>query len=317
MRLLALIGALAILVAAPAGASGQVLTKRVTDDAHLLSEVNIADLSARLAKLETETGAQVVVYTTPSLNGQDIETFSNTVFRETGIGQKGKDNGVLLVVAPTERKVRIEVGRRLEPTLTDADAKMIIVNVMKPYLHKGGTDNWPVAIRNAVVSIENYVRQDYVEQTASQEPEIKTAWPSDVVLVVMMFGFVALVLVGVELVTRRRHKPKTESYVPPPVEHERSVSRRYPSAYMDDDDDYRRRRYRSRASGALAGAAAAEAYRSRDSYSRSDDGGRSSYSDSPSFGGGSSDSFSFGSSSDNSFSGGGGDSGGGGASSDV
>ena len=102
------------------------LTGRVVDTAHLLSGADRAELTADIAALETRSSDQLVVVTLGSLQGYEIEEFGYKLGRFWQIGQKDKDNGVLLIVAPNERKVRIEVGRGLEPILTDALSKSII-----------------------------------------------------------------------------------------------------------------------------------------------------------------------------------------------
>ena len=104
------------------------LTGRVVDDAHLLTPADKAAIEADLKALEAKSSDQLVVYTTNSLQGYPIEDYGYQLGRAWGIGQKGTNNGVLLIVAPTERKVRIEVGRGLEPQLTDLMTSLIIRN---------------------------------------------------------------------------------------------------------------------------------------------------------------------------------------------
>jgi uncharacterized protein len=94
-------------------------------------------LTRLLAEHESQTTNQVVVVTLESLQGYEIEDFGYQLGRHWGIGQEGKDNGVLLVVAPTERKVRIEVGYGLEGTLTDALSHEIIETRILPAFKKG------------------------------------------------------------------------------------------------------------------------------------------------------------------------------------
>ena len=113
------------------------LTGRVVDNAGLLNPEQVRKLTIDLEALETKSTDQVVVVTLPSLQGFPIEEFGYKLGRHWGIGQKGKDNGVLLIVAPTERKVRIEVGRGLEPLLTDALTKLIIENGILPRFKSG------------------------------------------------------------------------------------------------------------------------------------------------------------------------------------
>ena len=91
-----------------------------------------AALTDKLAALEKATTRQLVVVTLPSLQGDDIADYGYQLLRAWGIGQKGQNDGVLFIVAPSEHKVRIEVGYGLEGTLTDAVSKIIIVNAITP-----------------------------------------------------------------------------------------------------------------------------------------------------------------------------------------
>lgn len=113
------------------------LTGRVVDGARLLDSAQAAALESRLADFEAKSGIQFVVATVASLDGQEIEPYANALFRKWGLGQKERNNGVLLLVAPKERRVRIEVGYGLEGTLTDALAKVIIANAMAPRFKAG------------------------------------------------------------------------------------------------------------------------------------------------------------------------------------
>src|SRR5262245_27062912 len=116
------------------------LTDRVVDEAHILSAGERDALSSKLAELETESGIQLVVATVGSLQGQEIEPFANELFRTWKLGEKAKNNGVLLLVAPNEHRVRIEVGYGLEGTLTDALSKIIIANAIAPRFKVGDFD---------------------------------------------------------------------------------------------------------------------------------------------------------------------------------
>lgn len=114
-----------------------VLTGRVVDDAQLLGPDVEEQLTADLKALEDKSSDQVVVVTLPSLQNYTIEEFGYQLGRHWGIGTKEKDNGVLLIVAPNEHKVRIEVGRGLEPILTDALSKIISENAILPRFRTG------------------------------------------------------------------------------------------------------------------------------------------------------------------------------------
>ncbi len=123
----------------PAGAAPQfpALTGRVVDGANILSPATKADLDQKLAALEAKTSRQLVVVTVPSLQGYEISDYGYQLGRAWGIGQKQLNNGVLLIVAPTEHKVRIEVGYGMEPILTDALSEVIIQNTLLPAFRKG------------------------------------------------------------------------------------------------------------------------------------------------------------------------------------
>jgi|SRR5208282_3787141 len=113
------------------------LTGRVVDDAGILSFHTRHELTLMLAEHERATGDQVVVVTVGSLQRYPIEEFGYELGRYWGIGQKGKNNGVLLIVAPNEHKVRIEVGYGLEGQLTDAKSRAIIDNYILPSFKRG------------------------------------------------------------------------------------------------------------------------------------------------------------------------------------
>ncbi len=113
------------------------LTGRVVDEAGLLSERDDAELTAALGQFEQQTGDQVVVVTLKSLQGLPIEDYGYQLGRHWGIGQKGKNNGALLIVAPNEREVRIEVGYGLEGELTDALSRTIIETEITPRFRQG------------------------------------------------------------------------------------------------------------------------------------------------------------------------------------
>ena len=112
------------------------LTGRIVDEAALLSAEDKRALEQDLKALEERSTDQLVVYTARSLQGYPIEDFGYRLGRQWQIGQKGKNNGVILIVAPNDRKVRIEVGRGLEPQLTDLMTKLIIENAILPALRR-------------------------------------------------------------------------------------------------------------------------------------------------------------------------------------
>ena len=108
------------------------LTGRVVDEANVIDPPVRAAIESELADLEARTTEQLVVVTIRSLQGLSIEDYGVRLGRQWQIGQKDRNNGVLLIIAPKERKVRIEVGYGLEGTLTDAETKLIIANTITP-----------------------------------------------------------------------------------------------------------------------------------------------------------------------------------------
>jgi uncharacterized protein len=131
--------ALAVLLLCPAAAAPTfpALSGRVVDDANLLSAADEQELTAELKALEDKSSDQFVVVTIPSLQGYTIEDFGYQLGRHWGIGTEKLSNGVLLIVAPNERKVRLEVGYGLEGTLTDALSSIIIDNAILPKFRGG------------------------------------------------------------------------------------------------------------------------------------------------------------------------------------
>src|SRR5688572_28062250 len=132
----------ATLVAASVATAADVpyLTGRIVDNAEILSAATVQKLTADLKSHEERTTNQVAVLTVKSLEGESVEDFAVRVFEQWKLGQKGKDNGVLVVVAPQDRRMRIEVGYGLEGTLTDAAAARIIRDRMTPRLKDNDYD---------------------------------------------------------------------------------------------------------------------------------------------------------------------------------
>jgi uncharacterized protein len=113
------------------------LTGRVVDQANVMTPESRSELETKLKDLEDKSSIQLVVATVKSLQGSDIETYANELFRTWKLGQAQKNNGVLLLIAPNEHKVRIEVGYGLEGTLTDALSSVIISSAIVPRFKTG------------------------------------------------------------------------------------------------------------------------------------------------------------------------------------
>jgi uncharacterized protein len=129
------------------------LTGRVVDGAHILSSTTQEQLTALLAQEEKQHGNQIVVATLPSLQGVTIEQYGYQLGRAWGIGQKGKNNGALLIVVPSTHKVRIEVGYGLEGDLTDAQSRVIIDEFMLPDFRRGDYDAGVLAGAQAIIKV--------------------------------------------------------------------------------------------------------------------------------------------------------------------
>lgn len=134
---LALFAFFVFVCAAQSQPSFPTLTGRIVDQAGLLDAAAQSRLDTKLKDLESKTTTQVVVVTLRSLGGYDIADYGYQLGRHWGIGQKGKNNGAVLIVAPAERKVRIEVGYGLEGTLTDAVSRLIIDHAILPRFRAG------------------------------------------------------------------------------------------------------------------------------------------------------------------------------------
>jgi uncharacterized protein len=190
------------------------LTGRVVDQANVLSPVVRSDVAAQSKELEEKSGIQLVVATVPSLQGGDIETYANQLFRAWQLGQAQKNNGILLLVAPNERKVRIEVGYGLEGTLTDALASTIISAAIVPHFKRG---DFPGGVEAGVHGITAVLRTDSSQwQPQALVATPKPRWFGKYVIMAVVFsvflGAFALFitgLIGSILHPRRGHYVKS------------------------------------------------------------------------------------------------------------
>ncbi|MDQ8728117.1 TPM domain-containing protein [Bradyrhizobium sp. LHD-71] len=146
------------------------LTGRVVDDAGILDAQTKQALTDKLAAVEAKTGQQIVVVTLKSLEGTSIEDYGYQLGRAWGIGQKDKNNGALLIVAPNERKVRIEVGYGLEGTLTDAISQLIIQNGILPRFRAGDFAGGITRGVDDMVQVASGDAEDY-QRRAEQRPD--------------------------------------------------------------------------------------------------------------------------------------------------
>ena len=172
------------------------LTGRVVDQAKIIQPDTRVALEQKLADLEDKSGIQLVVATVMSLEGQEIEPYANELFRKWALGEKKKNNGVLLLVAPNERRVRIEVGYGLEGTLTDALSKVIISNAMTPRFKAG---NFSEGISRGVDDIITVLTTDASEWQKRPSLRLDYQQPVDTanwILLAALFGFFILLIVS-------------------------------------------------------------------------------------------------------------------------
>jgi uncharacterized protein len=155
----------------------------VTDDAAVIDARTRENLEHLLGELERKTSAQIAVVTVKSLDNQPIETVANELFTQWGIGQKGKDNGILFLIAPQERHLRIEVGYGLEGVLPDGLVGRIRDEMILPYFKVGLTSQgvWEGTITLAhTIAVSHQVELNSVAHkptisTPKREPNWKDA----------------------------------------------------------------------------------------------------------------------------------------------
>jgi uncharacterized protein len=160
------------------------LTAHVNDYANLIPQDQRQRIEAQLAQFEQQTGNQVAVLTIDSLEGEAIEDYANRVARAWALGQKGKDNGALLLVARQDRKMRIEVGYGLEPVLTDLQTSVIQNEVIIPYFKRGDFGGGIEAGVNAILST---IQGKAVEPAPVEEPSGRSSGPPSIFLFILFF----------------------------------------------------------------------------------------------------------------------------------
>ena len=130
----------------------------IYDEDNIINDKTEKKLNQMLLELEKKTGAEFAVISVKSLLDNSIETYSNTVFNELGIGKSEEDNGVLLLFSRSDKKVRLEIGRGLESCLNDSKCGRILDNYFVPYREK---DNYSKATKMTVEAVLNVLAQKY------------------------------------------------------------------------------------------------------------------------------------------------------------
>ncbi len=170
------------------------LSGRVVDEANLLSPATETALTQKLEALETATGRQLVVATLPSLQGLEIEEYGYQLGRAWKLGGEKTDDGVVLIVAPNERKVRIEVGYGLEPVLTDALSSVIIQSTILPRFKAGDMEGGVVAGADALIQQLSLPDEAAKAQVAAAAEQPRAEGPPRWILALLAFGFVFMLI---------------------------------------------------------------------------------------------------------------------------
>jgi uncharacterized protein len=187
-----LVAALCLFASAAVALDFPALTGRVVDQAAVMTAASKADVEAKAKALEDKSSIQLVVATVKSLQGGDIETYANQLFRFWKLGEAKKNNGVLLLVAPNEHKVRIEVGYGLEGTLTDALSSVIISSAIIPRFKTG---DYSGGIERGVDGIISVLSGD----TADWQPKPKVRAEDasstfDMLVPILFFGIMIFII---------------------------------------------------------------------------------------------------------------------------
>jgi uncharacterized protein len=170
--------------------------KYVSDLASLLNDSDRQRIEDRLEQYEKQTTNQVVVVIFPSLEDENLEDFSNRLYEAWQIGQKNRDNGVLLAIFVKERRVRIEVGYGLEGVLTDALSSRIIRSELAPEFQAG---RYASGIERAVIAIQKAIGGEYKAEPQQQPPPQITKY--------LPFLFLILLIIISNISSRRRNGP--------------------------------------------------------------------------------------------------------------
>ncbi len=191
---------IALLLVLPAAAQSKIdfppLTGRVVDQANLLDPATEQALTEKLAALEASSTDQLVVVTVNSLQDQEIEDYGYQLGRAWGIGQKENDNGALLIVAPNERKVRVEVGYGLEPILTDAFSSQVIRNDILPSFRDGDYQAGVIRGVDALIaqlSLDPAEAQARAQAAAAEQADTKGDSIIPLVIIAGLFLFIFLI----------------------------------------------------------------------------------------------------------------------------
>ena len=173
-----------------------ILTEYVTDETATLTQAQVENLRKKLKSFRDSTSTQIVVYMINTLNGEPIENVSYSIAEKNKIGRKGYNNGVLLLIAKTDRKLRIEVGYGLEGVLTDAMSKHISRNEITPHFKN---NDYFTGIDNGVNAIISVVKGEYHLNVKEIKPEKKYSPGDDTWMIILIvsisFGLPVIIII--------------------------------------------------------------------------------------------------------------------------
>ncbi|WP_309391111.1 TPM domain-containing protein [Chelatococcus sambhunathii] len=211
--ILSVLGALLVLCAAAARAdfTFPAFTNYVVDQANVIPPADEQALVAKLKAFQERSGHQLAIATVSSLQGTSVEDYGNRLFRDWKLGDKQGNDGALLLVAPNERKVRIEVGYGLEGDLTDAVSRLIIENAILPRFRAGDIPGGIARGADDVMAVFSGQAEDYKQRAAQKDEDAET--PTIVTVFMICFWLFFLYVLwrsirsGGSGVSRRRHGP--------------------------------------------------------------------------------------------------------------
>ena len=189
------------------------LESSVMDPGHFIPEEERAQLEARLDHVRERSGNAVVVFVAPSLDGEPVEDVAYETFNAWGVGQKGKDNGVLLLLAPNDRKVRIETGKGEEGDLTDIQSGRILHEIVTPQMKAGNVGE--AAWRGSAAILQALGHEPGApgapppvprERRRPPEPAVHRALPADSDWLIHLQRLLGFALAAPLVVGRRRRR---------------------------------------------------------------------------------------------------------------
>lgn len=162
----------------------------INDYAKVISESQVLSLNNKLQDFDSQNGIQIAVVTIDALDDETIETYAVKLFEEWKIGQSGKDNGALFLIAISDKKVRIEVGYGLEGILTDAKSNEIIQKLVIPEFKKGNYENGIVNGTDAIISVLK--SEDYLISSQNENSKTNSSSSRFELIIIIFFAIAGI-----------------------------------------------------------------------------------------------------------------------------